>query len=74
MSQLSNTMASILDDQGFRIHLIVYVAVNLILIVIDVWGSPDNLWFFWPLLGWGLGLIGHGFAVYQNVRHHTKSS
>lgn len=74
MSQFRNTMVSILDDPGFRIHLIVYVAVNLLLIVIDVWASPDNLWFFWPLLGWGLGLIGHGYAVYQDVRHRRARS
>ncbi|CFX52556.1 conserved protein of unknown function [Candidatus Filomicrobium marinum] len=68
MAALQNTMKSVLADQGFRIHLIVYLAVNVLLFVINMMTNPNNLWFFWPLAGWGLGLIGHAFAVYQSVR------
>lgn len=68
MPALRDTTRALLDDPGFRIHLIIYGAVNLLLMVINLLTNPGNLWFFWPLLGWGLGLIGHGFAAFQANR------
>ena len=49
---------------GFYIHLFVYVAVNLLLVFINLSTSPHHLWFEWPLLGWGIGLLSHGLAVF----------
>jgi len=50
--------------KGFYIHLIVYVVVNLILFSINMIASPASLWFFWPLIGWGIGLAMHALSVY----------
>ena len=50
--------------RGFYIHLIVYVIVNLILFSINMIVTPDSLWFFWPLLGWGVGLFFHALSVF----------
>ncbi len=50
-------------DQGFLIHIAAYVAVNALLIVINLVTTPGKYWFWWPLLGWGLGIAGHAFAV-----------
>ena len=44
---------------SFYVHLGVYVAVNALLIAINLSASPDALWFQWPLLGWGIGLGTH---------------
>ena len=49
--------------RGFYFHLTVYCLVNLLLVVIDLLTSPLVLWFYWPLLGWGIGLAMHGLAV-----------
>ncbi|MBC8504532.1 MAG: 2TM domain-containing protein [Chloroflexi bacterium] len=49
--------------KGFYIHLTVYVVVNLILFSINMIVSPDRLWFFWPLMGWGVGLAIHALSV-----------
>ena len=27
--------------------------------------SPDALWFYWPLLGWGIGVLFHGMKVFN---------
>lgn len=48
---------------GFYIHLVVYLAVNPLLIFINFSTSPHRLWFQWPLFGWGLGLFIHGFVI-----------
>ncbi len=49
---------------GFSIHLLVYVAVNALLIIINMSTSPEYLWFIWPLAGWGIGLFFHGLGVF----------
>ena len=49
---------------GFYIHLAVYVGVNVLLIIINLSASPQQLWFQWPLLGWGIGLFFHGMSIF----------
>jgi len=49
---------------GFYIHLAVYIAVNIFLIVINYSTSRGYLWFVWPLSGWGIGVIFHALAVF----------
>ena len=49
---------------GFYIHLAVYVGVNLLLILINLSRSPQYLWFKWPLLGWGVGVLFHGLSIF----------
>lgn len=48
----------------FQIHLFVYIAVITLLAVINLFKSPDQLWFIWPMLGWGIGLVAHALRVY----------
>ncbi len=49
---------------GFRIHLVVFVGINLLLIIINLSTSSDYLWVKWPIIGWGIGLFFHGMNVY----------
>ncbi|MDB5475268.1 MAG: hypothetical protein JWP49_779 [Phenylobacterium sp.] len=56
---------------GFRSHLLAYAVVNAGLLLINLATSPDHLWFYWPMLGWGVGLAAHAVAVYadgENIR------
>jgi hypothetical protein len=55
---------------GFYRHLIVYLAVNALLFIINVITAPHELWFYWPLIGWGIGLFFHGVGVFS----HAKTS
>jgi len=57
-------MKRLFANLGFKIHLAVYAGVNLLLAIVNLLTTPGTLWFFWPLIGWGLGVIGHGAAVY----------
>jgi hypothetical protein len=50
---------------GFRSHLFAYVLVNAGLVAINLVTSPGYFWAIWPIVGWGLGLMAHGMAVYQ---------
>jgi hypothetical protein len=49
---------------GFYIHLVIYVLLNIILATVNLVFSPHVLWFPFPLLGWGIGLLAHGLAVF----------
>jgi len=49
---------------GFYIHVSIYIAVNVILVIVNLSGSSDNLWFKWPLLGWGIGVLSHALMVF----------
>jgi len=50
--------------KGLYIHLIVYVLVNSGLLLLDLLILPGTFWFYWPLLGWGIGLAAHAMAVF----------
>ena len=49
----------------FRVHLTVYLIVNTGLFLLDVITSPSSFWFFWPLMGWGIGVAMHALNVYS---------
>jgi hypothetical protein len=49
---------------GFFIHLAVYLTVNTGLILFNLFIVPERIWAFWPLTGWGIGLLFHGLAVF----------
>ncbi len=49
----------------FYTHVAAYVAVNLMLVFIDLADGSGGLdWFYFPLIAWGAGLLIHGFEVY----------
>ena len=48
---------------GLYIHLAAYLGVNALLIGINLATSTERLWFKWPLMGWGVGLLAHALAV-----------
>ncbi len=49
--------------KGFYIHATAFVLVNIALFVINVLVG-GVWWFYWPLLGWGIGLGAHILAVF----------
>ncbi len=55
---------------GFEIHVVVYVLVNALLLVINLLNRDGGLWFFYPLIGWGIGLSIHYLAAVRNVKNN----
>lgn len=45
--------------RGFIGHLVAYILVNAMLTAINFVYTPEAIWFFIPLLGWGIGLTLH---------------
>lgn len=50
--------------RGFYIHLSVYVVVILLLVAINFVTSSGTMWFQWPMLGWGIGVVFHALGVF----------
>jgi hypothetical protein len=57
-----NAKKKVRGIKGFYIHLVTYILVNSLLFLINITTSPNHLWFYWPLFGWGIGVVMH--AVY----------
>lgn len=49
---------------SFLVHLIVYILINALLVFINLSTSRDTLWFKWPMMGWGIGLVIHGIVAF----------
>ncbi|HEX5749555.1 MAG TPA: 2TM domain-containing protein [Archangium sp.] len=48
--------------RDFYMHFMWYLVVNLGLFAIDM-ATPGGPWFYWPLIGWGIVVMMHGFSV-----------
>lgn len=48
----------------FYQHLMSFVTVNFALIAINLLTSPGRIWFIYPMLGWGIGLMFHYTDVF----------
>ena len=46
-------------------HLAVYILVNLMLVAIWFFTGAQYFWPMWVMLGWGIGLIINGVAVFS---------
>ena len=49
--------------KGFYTHATVFVLVNIGLFLINLLAG-GTWWFFWPLMGWGIGLGVHALNVF----------
>lgn len=55
--------------QGYYVHLLVYLTVNAGLFAINLLtrGDSGDWWFYWPLAGWGIGLVIHTLTTFTGV-------
>lgn len=50
--------------KGFYGNLISYCLVIPFLIFVNLYTVPQYHWFWWPMLGWGIGVASHAFQVF----------
>ena len=50
--------------RGFYGNLISYCLVMPFLVFINLKTSPNYHWFWWPILGGGIGLLTHGLIIF----------
>lgn len=61
------------EIKGFYANLTSYIVVNIGLMTLNLATLPEYLWFFWPLLGWGIGVFFHGMKVFNRMSFLSKS-
>ena len=60
------------EKKDFSVHLVVYVLVNAMLIAINFIYSPETIWFFYPLIGWGIGISMHYLFCVRWIEKELK--
>ncbi|MFK7949100.1 MAG: 2TM domain-containing protein [Saprospiraceae bacterium] len=50
--------------KGFYGHFSAYVLVGLFFFIMNITTDPNDIWFHFPMLGWGIGLGMHYFRVF----------
>ena len=48
----------------FRKHLGTYLVMGAFFFILNMLTDPRDLWFYWPMFGWGLGLAMHYLRAY----------
>lgn len=51
------------ERRGFAGHALTFALVIGGLALLNLATSPEYLWFLWPLLCWGIGLVSHGLSI-----------
>ncbi len=51
--------------RGFAVHAFAYVAVVILLFIVNVTATPNVWWFYWVALGWGAGVAAHGWCAFR---------
>jgi transcriptional regulator with XRE-family HTH domain len=59
--------AHVRNVKGFYMHLTQFVAVNAILVIINLVTYPRFFWAAFPIIGWGAGLLIHGLRVFDKI-------
>jgi len=45
-------------------NVVTYVAINIVLIIINLVTSPGSLWFYWVTIFWGMAILLHASRVF----------
>lgn len=52
------------EKKDFYKHLSTYMTMGLFFFALNMVTNPWNWWFYWPMMGWGIGLASHYFKVF----------
>ncbi len=64
-ADLEQAREHVREMRGFYNHAIQYGVVIFALACVNLLTSPGYLWFLWPALGWGIGIVAHGMSVFE---------
>ena len=48
----------------FYSHLSTYLAMSLFFFILNAMTNFGDWWFYWPMLGWGIGIASHYLSVF----------
>jgi tellurite resistance protein TehA-like permease len=47
------------ERHGFVAHLVSYILLNTLMFLCNIFLTKGVLWFYFPLIFWGIGLLSH---------------
>jgi hypothetical protein len=50
--------------KDFYGHLSSFLVMGVFFFILNILTSPRTLWFYWPILGWGIGVVFHYLDVF----------
>ncbi len=60
---------SLLEKQtDFKRHLRTYLVMSFFFFVLNLVTAPGAWWFYWPVIGWGIGVLMQGLSLYGPLR------
>jgi len=62
--ELEKARKRVKKKKEFYQHLASYIAVGTFFFLLNVVTSYGEWWFYFPMLGWGIGLVIHFFTVF----------
>ncbi|WP_448212408.1 2TM domain-containing protein [Colwellia sp. MEBiC06753] len=60
-------MAYVQGLKEFYLHLIMFSTVMPILVAVNLVLTPNYQWFWWVLMGWGIGLCSHAIGTFDLI-------
>jgi hypothetical protein len=57
------------EKNDFKMHVLVYVLVNTMLVVIWATTGAGYFWPIWVMAIWGIGVILNGYSVYRGTQY-----
>jgi hypothetical protein len=73
MARYQRAQARVHAIRDFFTHLGVYLVVNLFLFGINMVSNSSSLWFYWPLMGWGVAVAIHAVVVFGPLGNLSAS-
>ena len=43
--------------KGFYVHFATFIIIMALLVYVNLKYTPEYLWFFWSMFGWGIGVF-----------------
>ncbi len=65
MARREQAIKRIKAKNDFKIHLMVYLAVNAMLVVIWAFSNAGFFWPIFPIAGWGIAVVINGYVAYR---------
>lgn len=62
--QLEQARRRVKEKKKFYTHLTTYLVMGGFFFTLNVLTSPGNWWFYWPMMGWGIGVAIQYFKVF----------
>jgi hypothetical protein len=51
-------------QSDFRVHLLIYLVVNGLLVLVWAWTGAPVFWPIFPIVGWGIGVAANAWDAY----------